>query len=100
MPKTAPRGDRRYPLHIHISVVFSLLLLIAGLVLGYFNYRQTTAIIFSSSDKLFERIQEAVRLDLEHTYEPIRHLLSLLAPGEGDEGQKGGQGVEGFVGML
>lgn len=82
MPKTAPRGDRRYPLHIHISVVFSLLLLIAGLVLGYFNYRQTTAIIFSSSDKLFERIQEAVRLDLEHTYEPIRHLLSLLALGE------------------
>ena len=47
-------------------------------MLGIFNYRQTTQIILSSSEKLFSRIEQDVRLDLHATYEPIRHLLSLL----------------------
>ena len=49
------------------------------MVLGIFNYRQTTQIILSSSEKLFDRIEQDVRQDLNATYEPIRHLLSLLA---------------------
>ncbi|SEN07662.1 HD-GYP domain, c-di-GMP phosphodiesterase class II (or its inactivated variant) [Pseudomonas sp. ok272] len=74
-----PRPDqRRFPLHVHISVMFTLLLLLTGVVLGVFNYRQTTRIILSSSEKLFERIEQGVRLDLQNTYRPIRHLLSLL----------------------
>lgn len=77
---SAPRPDkRRFPLHVHISVMFTLLLLLTGVVLGIFNYRQTTQIILSSSEKLFNRIEQEVRLDLYDTYEPIRHLLSLLA---------------------
>jgi HD-GYP domain-containing protein (c-di-GMP phosphodiesterase class II) len=71
--------QRRFPLHVHISVMFTFLLLLTGVVLGIFNYRQTTQIIFSSSEKLFNRIEQDVRLDLQTTYEPIRHLLSLLA---------------------
>ncbi|WP_460152150.1 HD domain-containing phosphohydrolase [Pseudomonas sp. S2_B07] len=70
---------RRFPLHVHISVMFTFLLLLTGVVLGIFNYRQTTQIILSSSEKLFNRIEQDVRLDLQGTYEPIRHLLSLLA---------------------
>lgn len=77
---SAPRPEkRRFPLHVHISVMFTLLLLLTGVVLGIFNYRQTTQIILSSSEKLFNRIEQDVRLDLYDTYEPIRHLLSLLA---------------------
>ena len=57
MPNTARPRDRRFPLHVHISVLFTLLLLLTGVLLGLFNYRQTTQIIFSSSAKLFERIQ-------------------------------------------
>ncbi|MGY2260757.1 HD domain-containing phosphohydrolase [Pseudomonas sp. SDO55104_S430] len=68
---------RRFPLHVHISVMFTCLLLFTGIVLGLFNYHQTTQIILSSSEKLFERIEQDVRLDLKTTYEPIRHLLSL-----------------------
>ena len=78
---TWPR-DRRFPLHVHISVLFTLLLLLTGTVLGLFNYQQTTQIIFSSSAKLFDRIQHDVQQDLGHTYQPIRHLLSLLALNE------------------
>src|SRR3990167_199828 len=70
--------DRRFPLHVHISVLFTVLLLLTGVVLGLFNYRQNSQIIVSSSAKLFERIQQDVQKDLLHTYQPIRHLLSLL----------------------
>jgi hypothetical protein len=59
--------------------MFTFLLLLTGVVLGVFNYRQTTQIILSSSEKLFNRIEQDVRLDLQATYVPIRHLLSLLA---------------------
>jgi hypothetical protein len=62
-----------------ISVMFTFLLLLTGVVPGLFNYRQTTQIILSSSEKRFNRIEQDVRLDLHATYEPIRHLLSLLA---------------------
>ncbi|WLG49263.1 HD domain-containing phosphohydrolase [Pseudomonas sp. FP1742] len=79
MPNPLRPDQRRFPLHIHISVMFTFLLLLTGVVLGIFNYRQTTRIILSSSEKLFNRIEQDVRLDLHRTYEPIRHLLSLLA---------------------
>ncbi|MEJ5060962.1 MULTISPECIES: HD domain-containing phosphohydrolase [unclassified Pseudomonas] len=78
MPNPLRLEQRRFPLHVHISAMFTMLLLLTGVVLGIFNYRQTTQIILSSSEKLFNRIEQDVRLDLQATYEPIRHLLSLL----------------------
>lgn len=79
MPSPLRPEHRRFPLHVHISVMFTFLLLLTGVVLGLFHYRQTTQIILSSSEKLFERIEQDVRLDMAATYQPIRHLLSLLA---------------------
>ncbi|WP_454565282.1 HD domain-containing phosphohydrolase [Pseudomonas sp. AIG] len=79
MPSPLRPEQRRLPLHVHISVMFTFLLLLTGVVLGLFNYHQTTQIILSSSEKLFERIEQDVRLDMSATYQPIRHLLSLLA---------------------
>ena len=79
MPSPLHPDPRRFPLHVHISVMFTFLLLLTGVVLGIFSYRQTTQIILSSSEKLFNRIEQDVRLDLHATYEPIRQLLSLLA---------------------
>lgn len=70
---------RRFPLHVHISVLFTLLLLGSGTLLGLFNYHQTTRIILSSSQQLFGQIRDQVEADLQHTYQPIRHLLGLLA---------------------
>ncbi|MGE8297277.1 MAG: HD domain-containing phosphohydrolase [Pseudomonas sp.] len=79
MVNTTVARERRFPLHVHISVLFTLLLLLTGVVLGLFNYQQTSQLIFSSSSTLFERIQHDVQRDLDSTYRPIRHLLSLLA---------------------
>jgi HD-GYP domain-containing protein (c-di-GMP phosphodiesterase class II) len=79
MPDQVRKRARRAPLHIHISALFTFLLLLTGIVLGVFNYRQTTQIILTSSSNLFQRIEQEVRQDLLHTYQPIRHVLSLLA---------------------
>ncbi|KAF0865524.1 HD domain-containing phosphohydrolase [Pseudomonas sp. LD120] len=79
MPSTPQPVKRRFPLHIHISAMFTFLLLLTGVVLGIYNYQQTTRIILGSSEELFKRIEQDVRNDLKATYQPIRHLLSLLA---------------------
>lgn len=79
MPSTPRSEQRRFPLHVHISVMFTFLLLLTGIVLGFFNYQQTTRIILSSSEHLFQRIEQDVQQDLKHTYQPIRYLLSLQA---------------------
>ncbi|MGL4319121.1 MAG: HD domain-containing phosphohydrolase [Pseudomonas sp.] len=79
--KSRPK-ERRMPLHVHISALFTFLLLLTGVVLGLFNYFQTSKIILSSSNQLFELMREEVEADLQHTYQPIRHLLSLLALNE------------------
>lgn len=78
MPNPEGSQRRRLPLHVHIGVMFSCLLLLAGVVLGVFNYQQTTRIILASSENLFERIAQDVQQDLQHTYQPIRQLLNLL----------------------
>lgn len=82
MPDKGHAKERRFPLHVHISVLFTLLLLGSGAALGLFNYYQTTKVILSSSHQLFTQIREEVEADLQHTYQPIRHLLALLTLNE------------------
>ncbi|MGI4837004.1 MAG: cache domain-containing protein [Janthinobacterium lividum] len=70
---------RRFPLHVHISAMLTLMLLLIGTLLGLFNYRQASQIILGSSQQLFARLDQDVRLDLQNTYQPIRNVLNLLA---------------------
>lgn len=75
---SAPR-THRFPLHVHISVLFTCLLLAVCMALGLLNYQQTSQMIGASSESLFDRIQQDVQQDIKETYQPIRHLLNLLA---------------------
>jgi HD-GYP domain-containing protein (c-di-GMP phosphodiesterase class II) len=93
-------AERRFPLHVHISVLFTLLLLLTGVVLGLFNYRQTSRIILSSSDELFGRISQEVETDLHHTYQPIHQLLNLLALGGLDQKQDSFDRLDGLLKPL
>lgn len=93
-------AGRRFPLHVHISVLFTLLLLLTGVVLGLFNYRQTSRIILSSSDELFGRISQEVETDLRHTYQPIHQLLNLLALGGMDQNQDSFDRLDGLLRPL
>ncbi|WP_425915628.1 HD domain-containing phosphohydrolase [Pseudomonas sp. GWSMS-1] len=82
MQQTPRLKERRFPLHFHISVLFSLLLLSSGAVLGVFNYQQTSNIILSSSDQLFSQMRKEVQADLRNTYQPIQFMINLLARNE------------------
>ena len=73
MRNSALSHRRQYPLHAHISAMFTFLLLLLGVVLGVFNYQQTTRIILDSSQKQFNQIAQDVQQDLLNTYQPIRH---------------------------
>jgi HD-GYP domain-containing protein (c-di-GMP phosphodiesterase class II) len=75
-------AKHRFALHIHISLLFSLLLLGSGAILGIFNYQQSSKIILDSSSKLFEQMRNSVEEDLKGTYQPIRSMLNLLARNE------------------
>jgi len=72
-------GRRLYPLHVHISVLFTLLILAAGAVIGWYNYTQTSNIILSASDDLFERIGHETVTGIERIYGPIGLLVDLMA---------------------
>jgi len=85
MPSQPWSRQHRFPLHVHISVMFTVLLLFTGVVLGIFNYLQTSQIIMSSSEKLFGNIAQDVQVDLQRTYQPIRSLLGLLAVYDGNQ---------------
>ena len=78
MRNVAQSRKRQLPLHVHISAMFTCLLLLLGLVLGVFNYQQTTQIILGSSQKLFGYLEQDVQRDLLDAYQPIRHALNLL----------------------
>ena len=83
MPKTAVSRERRFPLHVHISALFTLLLLLTGVVLGIFNYRQTTQVILSSSEKLFERIVAELPADwLKLMAQRVRVMRVYEGPSE------------------
>lgn len=77
MRNTAPTKKRRLPLHVHICAVFTFLLIVMSTALGIFNYQQNTRIILSSSEQLFEQIEQDVHLDLKNTYQPIQHALNF-----------------------
>ena len=79
MPNSAPAKKRQFPLHVHIGAMLTVLLVLLGVLLGIFNYLQTTRIILSSSQDLFTQIEQEIELDLLHTYQPLRHALNLLS---------------------
>ncbi|MCK9197273.1 MAG: hypothetical protein M0P16_09860 [Syntrophales bacterium] len=69
----------RYPLHVHIGFLFSLLILISGATLGWYNHTQNSRLILDSADKLFDQIEVEMRMTVELSYAPIQNLTSIFA---------------------
>ncbi|HEV7819634.1 MAG TPA: hypothetical protein VGO84_00535 [Burkholderiales bacterium] len=74
----APKKGRLYPLHVHISVLFTLLILISGSIIGWHNYRQNSKLM-SASDDLFERIGRETVLEIARIYAPIELLTDFVS---------------------
>ncbi|MEI7638495.1 MAG: HD domain-containing phosphohydrolase [Syntrophus sp. (in: bacteria)] len=69
----------RYPLHVHIGFLFSLLILISGATLGWYNHTQNSRLILDSADKLFDQVEVEMRMTVELNYAPIQNLTSIFA---------------------
>ena len=69
----------RYRLHVHIGFIFSLLIVVAGATLGWYNYIQNSRLILDSADKLFDQIALEMRMTVETTYAPMQDLASIFA---------------------
>lgn len=71
--------SKRYPLHIHIATLFIGLILVVGLILGWFNYQSNKAVILSASERLFDQVNRDVRLEFENTHGPTANTIELIS---------------------
>jgi HD-GYP domain-containing protein (c-di-GMP phosphodiesterase class II) len=73
------RHRLRYPLHVHIAFLFSVLIVISGAALGWHNYIQNSRMILDSADKLFDQVGVEMRMTVELSYAPMQDLASIFA---------------------
>ncbi len=58
---TAPR---RFPLHIHVGTLTIALIILTGGIIGWYNYAQSSRIIFATADRVFDDLHREVATDL------------------------------------
>src|SRR5262245_11894834 len=78
-PPATARSRRRYPLYVHLSVLFSALVLAAGSAiawLGYINQRDTA---LADANRLFGHIATEARGEVNATLQPVRRFAEILA---------------------
>jgi hypothetical protein len=78
-PGTTAGKRRLHPLHVHISVLFTLLILVSGSIIGWHNYRQNSKVMLSAADDLFERIGRETVLEIGRIYAPIELLTDFVS---------------------
>lgn len=68
-----------FPLHIHIGTLFTLLVLVSGILLGWFNYMQDTRMIHASSEQVFDRFHSELQAQIERINVPIHGFVQQLS---------------------
>jgi HD-GYP domain-containing protein (c-di-GMP phosphodiesterase class II) len=77
MKNQTPR--KRYPLHIHIASLFTILILIVGVTLAWFGYRQISNLAFDTTEILFAKTADELALQFQKEYRPVSTSVRLLA---------------------
>ena len=70
---------RRFPLHIHISTLFAILLLIVGSVIGGLGYTISRDILKSTSNVLSSRIGRETLREFTNLIGPVEMATRLLS---------------------
>jgi len=70
---------RRYPLHVHLSVLFSTLILGAGSVIAWLGYMQQRDTALADADKLFGHIAREAQGHMREALQPARRFVEILA---------------------
>ncbi|SMC21792.1 HD domain-containing protein [Andreprevotia lacus DSM 23236] len=71
--------QRNFPLRVHIATLFTLLILLTGLGIGWFVYQQSQETALTQAQADFERTAREMTVSLERLYRPTGALVNLLA---------------------
>ena len=82
MKNQTPR--KRYPLHIHIASLFTILILTVGVTLAWFSYRQISNLAFDNTEVLFSKTADELLLRFQKDYGPVATSIRLLATAPGN----------------
>ena len=70
--------NRDYPLHIHISTLFLIVIVIIGSLIGGIGYKLSSDTLNTAADDLAQRISHETGNDLVHLIKPAEMAASLL----------------------
>jgi response regulator RpfG family c-di-GMP phosphodiesterase len=77
MKPPAPR--RRYPLYIHLSVLFSALVLVASAAIAWLGYAGSRDIALADADETFGHIGRETKASVREALQPVANFAELLA---------------------
>jgi hypothetical protein len=69
----------RYPLHVFIGVLFTVIVLSTGMLIAAVDYINARKLVLNVVGNLFESSAREAQAELRATHEPIRTLVALLA---------------------
>jgi len=70
---------KKYSLRFLLTVLFAVLILSVGGLLGALNFTQTKKLLLSASDEIYERASKEIVLNYRKTYNPVFNSLELLS---------------------
>jgi HD-GYP domain-containing protein (c-di-GMP phosphodiesterase class II) len=77
--ETAARPRRRYPLHIHLSALFSALVLATGVAIAWLGYGEARDLTLKATDDVFRHVGRETQSALEGALRPVAGFADLLA---------------------
>jgi HD-GYP domain-containing protein (c-di-GMP phosphodiesterase class II) len=77
MKTAAPR--RRYPLYVHLSVLFSALVLVAGATIAWLGFTGSRDIALAGADEAFANVGRETEASVRASLQPVGYLAELLA---------------------
>jgi HD-GYP domain-containing protein (c-di-GMP phosphodiesterase class II) len=74
-----PAEKKRFPLHIHIASLFTILVLLIGITLAWVSYKQISDLTFETTEILFGNTVDQLELQFQKEYRPVATSVNLLA---------------------
>jgi HD-GYP domain-containing protein (c-di-GMP phosphodiesterase class II)/fumarate reductase subunit D len=78
-PESPAGARRRYPLHLHLSALFSALVLATGVAIAWLGYGQARELTLKATDEVFRHVGAETRSALAGALQPVASFADLLA---------------------
>jgi hypothetical protein len=78
-PESPAAARRRYPLHIHLSALFSALVLATGIAIAWLGYGEARDLTLKATDEVFRHVGSETRSALAGALQPVGSFADLLA---------------------